>query len=182
MLYESVLEALRARWRTRLAVAIPMLPLLVAACSQAPAEPGDQWDPAEERGRLADAMARFQATAPSHYVFRYTRRCPCDGELANPSLAVREGVIEEVWDVTTGACLDPAGYGKYYSIEGFFALVEQAIDDGVDRLSVGYHPGYGHPTAILIDPDGGLDGDELDFPLISQAQAYDDVLPGWCVE
>jgi hypothetical protein len=181
MLYATV-AGRGSGWLTHLLRASWFCLLAAVACGGGPTEPGAEWDPATERSRLADARANFAATASTHYVSRYTRRCPCDGDLANPSLAVLDGVIEGVWDVTSGVCLDPAEYGRYYSIEGFFALIEQAIDDGVDRLGVSYHRAYGNPTAILIDPDEGVDSDELDFPLIGNALPYDEIAAGWCAQ
>ncbi len=129
-------------------------------------EPG-----ANLQARLDEARGRWQASGIVDYRYRYTRLCECPPEdLTSPAIEVRAGAIVRVWDVTTGAEVDPANFDRYFSVTDLFDLIQAAIDLPADEVSVTYHPALGHPTALLIDYQRSVADEEIAIPLIGGVQ------------
>jgi hypothetical protein len=57
----------------------------------------------------------------------------------------------------------PADYRTWFTVEGLFAAVQQAIDASVDHLEARYDPQLGHPLSITIDPHANASDDETGY-------------------
>ncbi len=126
---------------------------------------------AEHQQELDEARARWSGTGIVHYRFRYTRSCEClPEELTSPAIEVRAGAIVRVWDVATGESVPPAEYGRYFTVDGLFGVVQDGIDRRAHRIAVSYHPLLGHPTTLLVDYDSLSVDEEMAFPLIGAVQ------------
>lgn len=86
--------------------------------------------------------------------------CDCGVLAAGPlDVTVLGGTVGSVADadgrqVPLPAADWPATVGR------LFDRVAEAIDEGVDDLTVTYDENYGFPREVRIDPDEDLDGDE----------------------
>jgi len=59
--------------------------------------------------------------------------------------------------------IDPADYPSWFTVEGLFTVVQDAIDQHVDRLETQYDDRLGHPLHIAIDPHAGTSDDETTY-------------------
>lgn len=117
-------------------------------------------DPLEgERERLAQARGQWQSQGLSDYRFTFRRICFCAPPVTDPVVvSVRRGAIVAVERVADGAPQDPA---FYYTIEGIFELLEDAIDQGAHQVRVEYDPARGYPTSAYIDRNFQIADEEL---------------------
>lgn len=142
---------------------------MAAACGEAGA-PGlhEQWTD------LDAARARWSTSGIVDYEYRYTRSCEClPSDLDAPSIEVRDGVVARVWDERTGATAPAERYDWYFTVADLFTEIEQAIEQGVHRLDVAYHPILGHPTTLTIDYDERVVDEELILPTIGPVSPLD---------
>lgn len=137
--------------------AVLALALGAAGCSST----GPSDDLERERERLEQARAQWRAQGPLDYRYTFRRSCFCAPMVREPAVVtVRRGQIASVQSVADGAPLDPA---LYYTIEGLFELLEDAIDQEADQLSASYDSGLGYPTSGYIDRNFMIADEELGF-------------------
>jgi uncharacterized protein DUF6174 len=134
-----------------------LLGLLAAACGTT--GPTDDLD--RERQRLEQARGQWRAQNIVDYQYTFRRSCFCTPESREPAVVtVRAGSIVSVESVATGAPQDPA---FYFTIEGLFDLLDEAIDQEAARVSASYHSGLGYPTTAYIDRSEMIADEELGF-------------------
>lgn len=95
--------------------------------------------------------ARWEAHRPAMYEFVFQRMCEClPAETTPKRVTVQQGYIVSVADLQTG---EPIISGRHaaLSIEELFEEIESALNRGVDRVSVRYHPTLGYPMSIHIN-------------------------------
>jgi hypothetical protein len=127
-----------------------------SACLSGPSDPLD-----EERERLEQARAQWRSQGLSDYRFTFRRICFCAPSATEPAeVTVRGGVIVSVRSVADGSPVDPQ---FYFTIEGLFGLLSDAIDAGAAQVRADYDPGRGHPTSGYIDRNEMIADEELGF-------------------
>ena len=136
-------------WRTRMArsviIAVAASVLTGSACSSGTA-------PADE---LADARSRWQRSAPASYRVTIARSCECLPEMSGPVVVtVRNGVLESQQYVRSGEAVTTSYASLFPGVDGLFAIIEDAVQNGTRPLVVQYHPTLGYPTRPLSDPAG----------------------------
>jgi hypothetical protein len=116
---------------------------------------------------LALQRARWAAAGLTDYVYGYNKHCDCYRETPPETVVtVTGGIVTRVHHVHADSPREvPAREGSldlYWTIEDLFALIESAMArDAVVRAR--YDETLGYPTAIYIDYDAALVGDELDL-------------------
>lgn len=130
--------------RARIAFALAWL-ALTTACGSSSTEPAD---------RLAAARARWARNAPTTYSYTIRRSCECTAEMAGPvTVVVRNGAVESRLYVSSGSMVS-AQYAQIFpTVEGLFAIIDDAIKAGTKSLTAQYDPTLGYPTRIALgDP------------------------------
>ena len=124
---------------------------------------------ADEAGleRLAAARALWQSSQSGDYVYGYRKFCDCNrDEPPETVVSVADGRIVEVShrheDTATEVPAREGSLDLYWTIDGLFDKLAQALaGDAVVRVD--YEPQRGFPTALFIDYDAVLIGDETDL-------------------
>jgi Family of unknown function (DUF6174) len=152
------MRALRTLSRAVFGIPVVFLVALVAAGCDTTG-PTDDLD--RERERLEQARAQWRSQGIVDYRYTFRRSCFCGPDVREPAqVVVRGGQIVSVQSVASGAPLDPA---LYYTVEGLFDLLEDAIDQEAARLSATYDSGLGYPTSGYIDRNEMIADEELGF-------------------
>lgn len=104
-----------------------------------------------EQDELRYNRARWEARRPATYEFVFQRMCYCLPTETTPKrVTVVKGRISSVVDLQTGEPVT-SERSLALSIEDLFVEVESALERGVDRVSVRYHPVLGYPISIHIN-------------------------------
>ena len=92
------------------------------------------------------------------YTYEYNVLCECPDNLGQPvMITVSGGVIESVVYAESGELVqsgDPpvvVGLPRYHNIESLFEVIQDAIDNEADQLTVSYDSEFGYPMNIEID-------------------------------
>lgn len=103
---------------------------------------------------LPAARARWSRVGPAAYSYTISRSCECLRETTGPVVVtVRNGVVESRQYTLSGEPVPPQYAEVFPSVEGLFALIDDAIRNGTTPLSVRYDPALGYPTRIALgDP------------------------------
>lgn len=114
-----------------------------------------------ERERLLQARSQWRSQGIADYRFTFRRNCFCAPPSTDPvTVTVRRGAIVLVERVSDGAPQNPA---FYYTIEGLFSLLEEAIDQDAHELRAEYHSALAYPTSAYIDRNVMIADEELGF-------------------
>ena len=140
-------------------VSIPRL-LAAASMALAPLGCGNT-----AQGTLDSAHHLWLAARPAGYETVVRKSCYCAD--ADPYRVQVQGslVISAVRLSPDGVetTVDPDGYQSWFTVEGLFTAVQQAIDDNVDQLDASYDAQLGHPLHIAIDPSTNASDDETTY-------------------
>ena len=129
---------------------------------------------AEPDPRLARAQVEldrhrtlWEQTRSSDYTYEYNVLCFCPDSFGQAvKVTVTNGEIESVVYVVSGEygkSGDPpvvVGSPRYHSIESLFDLVQDAITNEVDQLTVSYDSKFGYPTNVELDYSSNSIDDE----------------------
>ncbi|GAB4568491.1 MAG: hypothetical protein Tsb0020_22010 [Haliangiales bacterium] len=130
-----------------------------AADAAAPADADSKLDAAPRQQPLEAAQALWDAAALSRYQFTYQRSCLCLPEYTNPTLIeVENGTITSAFDQV--AMVDRAPE-NYHSVEQLFEVIQDAIDQDADEITVSYDGSQGFPTDVFIDYSLGTADEEF---------------------
>jgi len=117
------------------------------------------------QSNLDSAQHRWATARPTAYETVVRRSCFCpDIDPYRVQVSGAE-VTSAVRLSSDGIETDvaPADYQPWFTVEGLFSAVQQAIDEGVDRLDASYDPQLGHPVRIVIDPHANAYDDETTY-------------------
>jgi hypothetical protein len=141
--------------RTRFLRALAVV--AVVACS-------DSTEPTAVVTDLAEAKRRWAASAPTSYQYTFARACFCGTEYTRPvSVTVRNGTVQSVRYADTGVPLTPALAAGFTTIEGVFALVDDAIAKHAASVTAEYDAARGYPLHIFIDFIASAADDEMGY-------------------
>ena len=143
----------------RLVGVIGMMIAVLAGASSASAQAlaADTLDPQISDGtaqhELDAAVARWQQAGVADYHFTVERICFCAPAFRGPTtIVVRDG----------RPLAPPTEFGEVATVPKLHAVVQQAIDDQVERLTAEYD-GRGVPLSIQVDPSTRIADDEISF-------------------
>ena len=130
---------------------------LLAACGGSPLLEIAQAD--------LDAHRTLWAQRPTHdYVFVYDSRCQvCTRETVE--ITVVDGAIESVVGLDSDE--SPEGYTRFYTIDGLFDRIQDAIDRDADWLRSDYDRDLGYPAHVAIDYESNAIDEEWGFTIRS---------------
>jgi hypothetical protein len=115
------------------------------------------------------ARARWEAAALETYTYGYNKFCDCHRDAPPETVVtVSNGAVTEVHHMHADSAREvPARDGSldlYWTIEDLFSLIESAMmRNAVVRAR--FDDELGYPTALFIDYDATLIGDEIDLRL-----------------
>ena len=156
---------------TKLAFGIPtfvgILLTSILACNNA--EP----DPMLARAQveLDSHRTLWEQTRSSDYTYEYNVLCECSDNFGQTvKVTVTAGAIESVVYAESGEfgrkAGDPpvvSGSPRYHTIDSLFDVIQDAITDEADQLTLSYDGEFGYPTNVAIDRNVSAIDDEYTF-------------------
>jgi hypothetical protein len=123
---------------------IGLLLLCLLSCAKSPTE------------SAPDDLAKWRSLHMHNYTIEQTRSCFCVHGGEKMRLLVKNDTVFSVIRVADGAALTSAESRSYWSVEKLFSFIRASQDSLVIR----YHPLYGYPEYLDINPqlhpvDGG---------------------------
>jgi len=114
-----------------------------------------------ERERLAQARAHWRGLGFTDYQYTFRRNCFCGPDVRDPvRIVVRQGNIVSIERLTAGPPPDPQ---FYYTVEGLFDLLADAIENDAHQLQADYDSAFGYPVSAFIDYNAQLADEEQGF-------------------
>jgi hypothetical protein len=112
---------------------------------------------------------RWKAAGPSSYEYGYNKYCECHRDTPPETVVtVDAGSVTRVYHKYADSAREvPAREGSldlYWTIDDLFTLIEAATAHAA-TVRVRYDETLGYPTAVFIDYDAALIGEELDVRL-----------------
>ncbi len=102
------------------------------------------------RTELEQNQERWAQQNISTYTYRFQRVCFCG--LVDPvDVTVRSGVITTVVVADSQEELDPSMFAQFYTVDGLFQVVQDALDGDAHSVVVAYHSEFGYPVDVAID-------------------------------
>ena len=134
-----------------------------AAAAQAPRAAAAAAD------ELKASWARWAAAGLASYEYGYNKYCECHRDTPPETVVVvTGGAVERVYHLFGDSAREvPAREGStdlYWTIDDLFRLIEGALERNA-TVRANYDATLGYPTAIFVDYDAGLIGDEIDVRL-----------------
>lgn len=143
----------------------------VAACSSSAGDSGPTGSQLlatlGARGQLSAARARWAAKAPARYRYTFSKSCECMPETTQATrVEVERSVgnpehITSLTYVSGGTAVDGRYQALFPTVDGLFAIIQDAIDRRAAQLSVTYDPELGYPRTISIDYEPVMVDDEV---------------------
>jgi hypothetical protein len=100
--------------------------------------------------------------------YKYTLRisCFCPPEVVGPVvIEVRNRAAASVTVVESGEPANAQYFSRYDTVEKLFAVIQAAMDDNADSISVTYDSALGYPTHISIDHAKMAIDDEISYTI-----------------
>ena len=134
--------------------------------TQAPAEEAEAVVEEASSNDIADEVKANKEKWLSHAVTDYQiemqKLCFCAPDAVRLMIfEVSHDEITSVRYADTGEDVDPSLYNQYNTIEGLFALVEQALAKDPEYLSIAYNDDYGYIKELTIDYQENIADDEI---------------------
>src|SRR5262245_17124117 len=116
----------------------------------------------DQQQLLDQNAARWRDANLSTYQYVYERSCFCVPH-DHLVIFVVNKQVSEAFRIPSGTYLTPQELATVRSVDGLFALAQDAINRRVASLSVTYHPQYGYPELIRIDNTADAVDDEVSY-------------------
>ena len=126
--------------------------------------------PTSVRFELAQsqAEARWSREALASYRFTIHRSCECLPEMTGPTVVVvTDRIVASRHYQRTGAAVPERYVDLFPTVEGLFALIDLAREQGAVSIDVQYDATYGYPTHIAIDYAAPMVDDEVVYTISS---------------
>ncbi len=119
-------------------------------------------------GDVSDPLAQWQGLHARAYTVDQQVVCFCAQRGDTVRLTARGGTITKAVRLQDGVTLDSIQRDFYRSVESLF---DKALRPGGDSVVVSYHPRYGYPAELTINPqllpvDGGITYRTWNFAVI----------------
>ena len=116
---------------------------------------------------LDSHLSMWQQARLGDYSFEYNVLCECSDNFGQPvKVTVTNREIESVVYAESGEmgkAGDPpviSGSPRYHTIDSLFDVIQDAIDNEADQITVSYDSEFGYPTNIELDSDVNAIDDE----------------------
>ena len=107
---------------------------------------------------LDSHLSLWQQARSGDYSYEYNVLCECSDNFGQPvKVTVTNGEIKSVVYAESGEmgkAGDPpviSGSPRYHTIDRLFDVIQEAIDNEADQITVSYDSEFGYPTNIDID-------------------------------
>ena len=121
---------------------------LLAACIR----PDGAQQPAAAQTDLQAAQQRWQAQQIVSYSYGLAVSCFCPEDIRQPVVVtVNNGATTSIVKAEGGDPATAEFFAEYNTVEKLFALIQKAIDEKADGITVTYDPTLGYPTDIKVD-------------------------------
>jgi len=134
--------------------------LLLTACTE-PSQTIIDY-PSETHKILAENKKHWEKLAIKDYNFVVRRSCYCPHE-EKKQITVTSGTISEAKYIPSNTVLDTNTQQE--TIDGYFDIIQDALDKNAHRLTVTYDETYGFPSDIAIDYNEQIADEEIYYTL-----------------
>jgi hypothetical protein len=117
----------------------------------------------DDRDRLNDARERWENEGFFSYEFVLDRDCFCSIAVRPARIVVQSGIILSITAVDEEDPLAAEEESYYFSIEGLFDFIEDAIAQGAAGLDVRYDEESGYPASIYVNYVRGTSLDDVRY-------------------
>jgi hypothetical protein len=146
--------------RTRIRCIVAAAFVALGACGDDPMGPVRSAD-------LERARQRWSAARPAEYAYTLRRSCFCGPEVTRPvQITVRNGTVVELRYADTGVLVDPRWAPLFPSIDGLFAIIDDAIARRAERLDLEFEATLGYPLEIDIDYSTRIADEEITYTVM----------------
>jgi hypothetical protein len=147
------------RWFSRLSAiaAISAAPLL-SSCVAVFAPDFD-----DERRDLSHSRRIWQDSRVYDYDYIGWLECYCVNEGVPVRVEVRLGAVVDVTYLSSGRSVPREYWGDYPTVEGFFTILDEAIENGAYRIDANFDDYYGYPSDFFIDYERRVADEERGF-------------------
>lgn len=98
----------------------------------------------------------------TNYQFDLRRNCFCQQDfLRTVTITVQNSMITNIRYKDTNEQIDPSNYDRYYTMEGIFAFIKQAVMTDAELMDIKYDTNFHFPKSIYIDYSIRLIDDEM---------------------
>ena len=113
---------------------------------------------------LLRAMSRWERGGIKDYTYQTAIFCFCPQEYVAPvSITVVGGGVDAVVFFDDGFTGDVPEPDRFSTIDGLFAILQDAIDEQAVSVRADFHPQLGYPTAAFIDYVANIADKEVGF-------------------
>ncbi len=126
--------------------------------------PDDEWD--REQRDLSRARRLWSSQGIDDYEFVVRRDCYCALGGVVVRVVVQDHLVVSREIDLTGVAVPSSMAYLYPSIEGLFGVLQGAIDDRADEVTVRYDASFGFPTDLWIDYDRRMADEEEGYVLL----------------
>lgn len=122
---------------------------------------------ARAESELTTAREQWARAGVVDYDLAMTRQCFC-AFIEPVTVRVRGGVLIEVVTASGDAEMPvpPQIVSVYPTVEGLFALIDEALADEVHEIRVTYHPTLGYPTQLWVDRSPQISDEEFGYEVM----------------
>jgi Family of unknown function (DUF6174) len=153
--------------RTYLIFIGSILLFVLAACIR----PEGTQPPTAAQTALQQAQQQWQAQELDSYSYTLALSCFCVDDLRQPVvISVTDGEMASIIKVEGGEPAAAEFFADYNTVEKLFALIQKAIDEGADEVTITYDATLGYPTDIKVDTSFQMADEEL-YLTMSDLQA-----------
>jgi hypothetical protein len=119
-----------------------------------------------EQSQLDHALQTWDVQGPASYSFTWQQGCECTAEASAPiRITVVNGLITDALYVETEQPVGADIRSHLLTIDGVFARIQDAIDNGADAVTVQYDSESGLPASVAVDYDKGVADEELSLQI-----------------
>ena len=106
----------------------------------------------EQREALTRHQRIWSQQGIKNYQYRLQVNCFCPQEITEPvTVKVSNGITTSVSYVATGMPAQSEYFVKYDTVDKLFLIIDNALKQGADEITVTYDETFGFPTHINID-------------------------------
>ena len=117
---------------------------------------------ARESASLRTARALWSEQHIDSYQFSLRRLCECLPEWTRPvAIVVHEDAVVSLTDAETGAAISPDRAQYYFTIDGLFEVIADAIRREAAQVDIEYDDTLGFPRRVSIDYNAETADDEI---------------------
>jgi hypothetical protein len=113
---------------------------------------------------LLRAQSRWERSGIQYYTYRGAIQCFCPPAYVAPvDITVVGGAVDKVVYAPGAFTGDVPEQGRLSTIDGLFAILQDAIDEQAVSIRADFHPQLGYPTEAFIDYVANIADEELGF-------------------